>query len=389
MEASWPERAKLRQEAQIVLEEEPQVVHSVAQHREPIDAGAEGITGVALGVDATRFEHVWVDHAAAGDLEPAGVLAGAASLAGTEEALHVDFGRRFREGEVRGPKAHREVSLEEGLQEPMQYRLHVGEADVLPHHESLELVKHRRVRHVRVAAVDASRSNDGEWRTAVEERPDLHRGGVGAQQPPVREVEGIMEGARRMILRDIERGEIVEVVLDLRPRGNVEPGATEQGLDAQPRARHRVQSSRLLSPARKGHVDATLVKLALDVCALELRATRLECALQLLLRLVDARTGRRPLAGRDRAERLQLLGEGSLLAEPAHACLFERAGIGAGGDFLERLLEKGREVQRPSLNSCRGRSLPAERWRRRPRYRARRYPPALCGRSAPRPCSVH
>src|SRR5579864_9038246 len=157
-----------------------------------------------------------------------------------------------------------------------------------------------------------------------------------------------MERARRMILRDIERGEIVEVVLDLRSRGNVEPGATEQGLDPKARARHRVQPSRLLSPARKGHIDATLVELALDVCAPELRATRLECALQLLLRFVDARTGRRPLAGRNRAERLELLGEGPLLAEPAHARLLERAGIGAGGDFLERLLEKGREIQGPS-----------------------------------------
>ena len=38
-----------------------------------------------------------------------------------------------------------------------------------------------------------------------------------------------------MIRRDVERFEVVEVVLDFRTRGDLEAGAAEQRLDAQPR----------------------------------------------------------------------------------------------------------------------------------------------------------
>ncbi len=54
-------------------------------------------------------------HAAAGDLQPAGVLADAAARAVAEHARHVHFRRRLGEGEIRGPQAHPEVLLEEAL----------------------------------------------------------------------------------------------------------------------------------------------------------------------------------------------------------------------------------------------------------------------------------
>src|SRR6185437_10335602 len=113
---SWSERPELLEEAQVVLEEEPEVAHPVAKHCESIDAHAPCIAAVALRIDAARLEHVGMHHAAAGDLEPPGVLAGAAALAFAEHARHVDFRRRLREGKVRRPQPHREVTLEERLQ---------------------------------------------------------------------------------------------------------------------------------------------------------------------------------------------------------------------------------------------------------------------------------
>ena len=50
-------RPELRQEAQVVFEEQAQVVHAVAQHGQAIDAHAEGVAGVFLRIDAARFEH--------------------------------------------------------------------------------------------------------------------------------------------------------------------------------------------------------------------------------------------------------------------------------------------------------------------------------------------
>src|SRR5688572_10104805 len=49
-------RLELREEAQVVLEEQAQIVHAVTQHRQAIDAHAERVTGVFLGIDAARFE---------------------------------------------------------------------------------------------------------------------------------------------------------------------------------------------------------------------------------------------------------------------------------------------------------------------------------------------
>ena len=78
---------------------------------------------------------------------------------------------------------------------------------------------------------------------------DLHRGGVRAQQAPVGEVERVVHRPRRMIGGDVERFEVVEVVLDLRTRGHLEAGAPEQGLDAQARPGHRMQATGLLATA--------------------------------------------------------------------------------------------------------------------------------------------
>ena len=61
-------------------------------------------------------------------------------------------------------------------------------------------------------------------------------------------------------------------------------------------------------------------------------------ALHALLRLVDPLAGRGPLGRRQRAERLQLLGERAFLAEPAHAHLIERGEVAARGNLVERLL---------------------------------------------------
>src|SRR6202012_2210037 len=52
------ERRKLFEEAQIVLEEQAHVIDAIAQHRQPVDAGAEGIAAVALRIDTARLEHV-------------------------------------------------------------------------------------------------------------------------------------------------------------------------------------------------------------------------------------------------------------------------------------------------------------------------------------------
>src|SRR5579862_4498236 len=107
------ERPELLENAQVVLEEESEVAHAVAQHGEPIDPHPPRVARVALRIDAACHEYVRMHHAAAGDLEPAGVLAGAAPPSLAEHARHVDFGGGLGEGEVGSPEPHRKVALEE------------------------------------------------------------------------------------------------------------------------------------------------------------------------------------------------------------------------------------------------------------------------------------
>ena len=70
---------KLLQEAQVVLVEQPDVVHAVLQHGDALHAHAEREAGDLFRVVADGLEHGRVHHAAAENLEPAGLLAGAAA----------------------------------------------------------------------------------------------------------------------------------------------------------------------------------------------------------------------------------------------------------------------------------------------------------------------
>src|SRR5690606_19547089 len=122
---------ELLEEAQIVLEEQPQVVHPVAQHREPLDAHAERIAAVLLRIDAHVVQDVRMHHAAAEDLEPAAGL-----------RPDIDLGRRLREREVRRTEAQLDLALEEARHELVQERLQVREADAAVDREPLDLREH-------------------------------------------------------------------------------------------------------------------------------------------------------------------------------------------------------------------------------------------------------
>ncbi len=86
-------------------------------------------------------------------------------------------------------------------------------------------------------------------------RADLHRRRVRAQQPPVAEIEGVVHRARRMVGGNVERLEVVEVVLDFRPFRELNPALPEDRLDAQARARHGMQAADGLPATGQRDVD--------------------------------------------------------------------------------------------------------------------------------------
>ena len=84
-------------------------------------------------------------------------------------------------------------------------------------------MKHRRVRHVRIAAVYAPRRNNLQRWCIFLHVTDLHRRSMGAQQVLIVHIKRIVHGARRMIFRNIQRGKIVKIGLDFGSFCHFEP----------------------------------------------------------------------------------------------------------------------------------------------------------------------
>src|SRR3546814_15378012 len=50
--------AELLKKTQIVVEEQPQIVDAVAQHRHALHAHAERVAGIFFGIDTDRLQHL-------------------------------------------------------------------------------------------------------------------------------------------------------------------------------------------------------------------------------------------------------------------------------------------------------------------------------------------
>ena len=87
-------------------------------------------------------------------------------------------------GKYRRPETHSADVSKKLSTNSCKNALQVGETDVLVDHQPFDLMEHRRVGHVGIAAIDPARGDQAQRRRLRPHRPDLHRRGVGAQQPP-------------------------------------------------------------------------------------------------------------------------------------------------------------------------------------------------------------
>ena len=79
-----------------------------------------------------------------------------------------------------------------------------------------------------IAAVDAPDRDHPQGGRPHRHDPDLHVRRVGPEEEPVVEVEGVVHGPRRVVGGNVERLEVVEVVLDLGTFQDVEPEVAER-----------------------------------------------------------------------------------------------------------------------------------------------------------------
>ncbi len=149
-----------------------------------------------------------------------------------------------------------------------------------------------------------------------------------------------MHGPRRVILRDVQRFEIMKVVLDLRARGHLESRLGEDPLDAQPRSRDGMQAAGFLTAARQGHIEGALRQLQGQCRLLQADATHLQRRLNRGLRIVDPLARGRPLIRGKRPQALELLREQPLLAQQPHPHFVQGRKIRGRIHIRERLLDE-------------------------------------------------
>src|SRR5262245_3355523 len=104
---------ELLEKTQIVLEEEPKVVHLVTEHRQAFQAHTERVARIALGIDADVAEDLRMHDTGSCHLEPSRSSAHAtlAPAAAAHHALHVHFRRGLGERKVRCAEAQAELTL--------------------------------------------------------------------------------------------------------------------------------------------------------------------------------------------------------------------------------------------------------------------------------------
>ena len=170
---------------------------------------------------------------------------------------------------------------------------------------------------------------------------DLHRRGVGAQHHAAlpsgarRQVEGVVHLPRRMLRRDVERGEIVEIVLDVRALRRREAHLAEDRDDLVDGLADRMDAALGSGPRRQGDVEPLGGEPARRARGLgQRRLARLDRRGDRVLDGVER--WRRPRAA-PRAARppsvLHQLGDLALLAQRLDARAVQRRQIGGGRDL--------------------------------------------------------
>jgi len=201
----------------------------VDHHHHPLQAHAEGETGVTGGIDSHSGKDRRIDHPAAADFDP--------FLALDAEAgnRHVDLEAGFGEGEEMGPETDPGLRTEELAEKEFHGALQVGQADPFIDHQGFQLGEKHAVGGVDLIPPETTaRGDDFDRGLFFLHRADLHGGGVGAEQSPPQlsrrgkiEVEGVLFVARRVVGGGVQGVEVVEFGVDFRPGGEGESHAAE------------------------------------------------------------------------------------------------------------------------------------------------------------------
>ncbi|MNQ92180.1 hypothetical protein D3C85_1075970 [compost metagenome] len=333
----------MRQPARIGFEHGAQVRDAVFQHGQAINAHAEGETLILVRINAAVAQHVRVNHAAAEDLQPVVALV-QGQLAARAVAANVHLGRGLGEGEVVRAEAGVDiVQFEEAGDEGFQRRLQMTHVDIAIDHQTLDLMEHRRVGGVRILTEGAAGRDDADRRLLAHHGAHLHRAGVGAQHLALArfrvglEEECVVHFPRRVLGREVQGGEVVEVVLDVRAFGHGEAHFGEQGDHLVHDLHGRVHPALAPRTARKGQVDALCQQAGVQLGGLQLGLLGGDGGGDAVAQPVDDRPLLAAFVGAERAHAFQQGGDGAGLADGGDAHLFDRSDAFGRSDGVDQV----------------------------------------------------
>src|SRR5215470_11342273 len=248
---------KLLQEPDVIFVQQSDVIHFVHQSAQSIQTQSEREAGELFGIDRDGAQHVRVDHSRPAHLDPAGAFADTTAPASALEAGVVDLRAWFDEREIGWAEACARFGAEEQTHELLDRAFQVAERDAAVYKQPFDLVEHRIMRGVgRVAAEDASGRGHAQRRAALLHRVNLHRRGLRTQRQPLVDVERVLRAARRVIGRDVQRVEVVEVGLDLRAVLDLVAHRDEDVFDLLPQQRDRMKVAPPYAASGQRYVNA-------------------------------------------------------------------------------------------------------------------------------------
>src|SRR5882672_7840655 len=181
---------ELPEEAHVVLEKDLNIVDAVLQHREAIDAYAEGKAADFFRVVIHEAVDGGIDHARAEEFNPRGALAfrarsaaGGRTCSAAKWAGDVELDGRLGEREIAWPEARFHAGTKKLFYEIFDGAREIAKRNVGVHGEAFDLVKGEGMRGVRiVAAIDLAGNDDAHGRLLLFHGANLHGRGVRAEK---------------------------------------------------------------------------------------------------------------------------------------------------------------------------------------------------------------
>ena len=282
------------QPAQIRAEKGAQIGHAIFQHSQPVNAHAESKTLIFFRVNAGMGQHMWVDHAAAANFHP--VIARADhQLVAIAVAAHIHFHARLGEREITRTQPNGDIiDLEKRRQKRLQRVFQMAHMRGLIDHQPFDLMKHRRVRLVAVAAIGAPRRDKAKGRVAGLHGADLHGACMRAKQKRLavffrRQVKRVMHLSRGVGIGNIQRGEIIKPALNVGAFSHIKAHAGKNrrkffhGLADRMNAAFKLR----IGFDRQGHIERFRCQTPRHVFGLQRRATALDGFCHLHFKLIE------------------------------------------------------------------------------------------------------